>query len=54
MELAAAINLRDITAALERAPDTALVVIDSIQTMWLDTIESAPGTVAQVRAPRSN
>jgi DNA repair protein RadA/Sms len=50
LELAAAINLRDITAALEQAPDTALVVIDSIQTMWLDTIESAPGTVAQVRA----
>jgi DNA repair protein RadA/Sms len=50
LELAAAINLRDITAALERAPDTALVVIDSIQTMWLDSIESAPGTVAQVRA----
>jgi DNA repair protein RadA/Sms len=50
LELAAAINLRDITAALEHAPDTALVVIDSIQTMWLDTIESAPGTVAQVRA----
>jgi DNA repair protein RadA/Sms len=50
LELAAAINLRDITAALERAPDTALVVIDSIQTMWLDAIESAPGTVAQVRA----
>jgi DNA repair protein RadA/Sms len=55
MELAAAINLRDIIAALERAPDAGvseigLVVIDSIQTMWLDTIESAPGTVAQVRA----
>jgi DNA repair protein RadA/Sms len=50
LELATAINLRDITAALERAPDTALVVIDSIQTMWLDSIESAPGTVAQVRA----
>ncbi len=50
MELAAAINLRGITAALEHAPDAALVVIDSIQTMWLDTIESAPGTVAQVRA----
>ncbi|NDG48009.1 MAG: DNA repair protein RadA, partial [Rhodospirillales bacterium] len=28
----------------------ALVVIDSIQTMWLDTLDSAPGTVAQVRA----
>ncbi len=26
------------------------MVIDSIQTMWLDTIESAPGTVSQVRA----
>jgi DNA repair protein RadA/Sms len=50
LDLAAAINLRDIAAALERAPDTALVAIDSIQTMWLDAIESAPGTVAQVRA----
>jgi DNA repair protein RadA/Sms len=26
------------------------VVIDSIQTMWLDALDSAPGTVAQVRA----
>jgi len=25
-------------------------VIDSIQTMWLDSVESAPGTVTQVRA----
>ncbi len=47
--LAAAINLRDIAASLERE-SAALVVIDSIQTMWLDQIESAPGTVAQVRA----
>src|SRR5579863_4486525 len=50
LELAAAINLRDITASLQSAGDAALVVIDSIQTMWLDSIESAPGTVAQVRA----
>jgi len=50
MELAAAINLRDISASLEAAPDAALVVIDSIQTMWLDNIDSAPGTVSQVRA----
>jgi DNA repair protein RadA/Sms len=50
VELAASINLRDITASLEDASDVALVVIDSIQTMWLDTIESAPGTVSQVRA----
>ena len=26
------------------------MVIDSIQTMWLDTVESAPGSVAQVRS----
>src|SRR3954471_4229281 len=50
IELAAAINVRDIIAGLEQAKDTALVVIDSIQTMWVDQIESAPGTVAQVRA----
>jgi DNA repair protein RadA/Sms len=48
--LAAAINVRDIVAGLEQAKDTALVVIDSIQTMWMDSIDSAPGTVAQVRA----
>ena len=50
IELAAAINVRDIVASLEQAGDTALVVINSIQTMWMDTIESAPGTVTQVRA----
>jgi DNA repair protein RadA/Sms len=50
LELAAAINLRDIAASLQSAGDTSLVVIDSIQTMWLDSIDSAPGTVAQVRA----
>ena len=50
MELAAAINLRDIAATLEHEPTTTLVVIDSIQTMWMDSIESAPGTVSQVRA----
>jgi DNA repair protein RadA/Sms len=50
LSLAAAINLRDIAASLQSAADAALVVIDSIQTMWLDAIDSAPGTVAQVRA----
>ena len=50
LELASAINVRDIAATLEGERDLALLVIDSIQTMWLDSIESAPGTVAQVRA----
>ena len=48
--LAASINVRDIAATLDHERDIALVVIDSIQTMWLDGIESAPGTVSQVRA----
>jgi DNA repair protein RadA/Sms len=50
IELAAAINVRDIAASLEQAADTTLVVIDSIQTMWLDAVDSAPGSLAQVRA----
>jgi DNA repair protein RadA/Sms len=50
LDLAAATNLRDIAAVLETEREAILVVIDSIQTMWLDTLESAPGTVAQVRA----
>ena len=47
--LAAETNLRDILTTLEaEAPD--LAIIDSIQTMWLDTVEAAPGSVSQVRA----
>ena len=50
VQLGAETNLKDIIGTLEngKAPDA--VVIDSIQTMWTDTLDSAPGTVAQVRA----
>ena len=48
--LASATNLRDILASLDVADGPELAVIDSIQTMYLDTLDSAPGTVAQVRA----
>ncbi|MEM9968635.1 MAG: DNA repair protein RadA [Pseudomonadota bacterium] len=49
VQLAAETNLRDILTTLDiEKPD--LVVIDSIQTMWADTVESAPGSVSQVRA----
>ncbi len=48
--LATATNVRDISTTLEDGEAPAFVVIDSIQTMYVDTIESAPGTVAQVRA----
>ncbi len=47
--LASATAVRDILAALESAPPD-VVIIDSIQTMYLDVLDSAPGTVAQVRA----
>jgi DNA repair protein RadA/Sms len=49
VKLAAATNLRDILTTLEaEKPD--LVIIDSIQTMWADNVEAAPGSVSQVRA----
>ena len=50
LALAAATALRDIAASLEAEDEAALVVIDSIQTLWLDALDSAPGTVAQVRS----
>ena len=47
--LAAETNLRNILTTLDHEkPD--LVIIDSIQTMWADHIEAAPGSVSQVRS----
>jgi len=49
VKLASETNLRDILTTLEaESPD--FVIIDSIQTMWLDTVEAAPGSVSQVRS----
>jgi DNA repair protein RadA/Sms len=50
VELAAETSVEDIIATLSQGDLPRLVVIDSIQTMWTDTVESAPGTVTQVRA----
>jgi DNA repair protein RadA/Sms len=50
VRLAAVTSVRDILAALDQASGPEIVVIDSIQTMHLDTLDSAPGTVSQVRA----
>jgi DNA repair protein RadA/Sms len=49
VKLAAETNLRDILTTLE-AEAPQLAVIDSIQTMWSDSVDSAPGSVSQVRA----
>ncbi len=43
-------SVRDILATLETVDAPRVIVIDSIQTMFLDSLDSAPGTVAQVRA----
>ena len=49
VQLGAATNLRNILTTMDtEKPD--LVIIDSIQTMWADTVESAPGSVSQVRS----
>lgn len=50
VELAAATHVEDILATLGQGRRPALVVIDSIQTMFTDAADSAPGTVTQVRA----
>ncbi len=52
VDLASATNVRDIVKSMsgengKRAYD--VMVIDSIQTMYVDTVDSAPGTVTQVR-----
>ena len=51
LQLAASSNVRDILTTLKQSPGLpSLLVIDSIQTMYVDSLDSAPGTVAQVRA----
>ena len=49
VKLAAETSIEDIVATLSQGPAPHLLVIDSIQTMWTQTVESAPGTVTQVR-----
>ncbi|OJF94487.1 DNA repair protein RadA [Pararhizobium antarcticum] len=47
--LAAETNVEDILATLGEGRRPDLAIIDSIQTLWSDTADSAPGTVTQVR-----
>ena len=50
MALASETNLANILATLADGKRPDLVVIDSIQTLWADALDAAPGTVSQVRA----
>jgi DNA repair protein RadA/Sms len=48
--LACETSLAHILATLEAGPPPDLIVVYSIQTLWAEAIEAAPGTVSQVRA----
>lgn len=50
LQLAVATSVRDILSSIDTTDAPDMVVIDSIQTMFVDSLDSAPGTVAQVRA----
>ena len=50
VELASETSVEDILATLTVGEPARLVIIDSIQTMWTDVMDAAPGTVTQVRA----
>lgn len=49
VELATETNIKSILKSLDGPTPPEIVVIDSIQTMYLDDLDSAPGSVAQVR-----
>ena len=49
LQLGAAISVGDIIETFDKGDAPDLLVIDSIQTMFVDNIESAPGTVTQLR-----
>ena len=49
VELLSETSVEIILATLQQGPAPDLVIIDSIQTLWTDRVESAPGTVTQVR-----
>jgi DNA repair protein RadA/Sms len=42
-------NLANIIATLGSAAPPSLVVIDSVQTLWSEGVEAAPGTISQLR-----
>ena len=49
IKLASETSVRDVLTTLGTMQSPSLLVIDSIQTMYSDAIEGAPGTVSQVR-----
>jgi DNA repair protein RadA/Sms len=50
VKLAAETSVENILATLAADKPPALLIVDSIQTLWTDIVDSAPGTVTQVRS----
>lgn len=50
IQLAATTNVSEIINSIDGKKMPTIVIIDSIQTMFLEELSSAPGTVSQVRA----
>ena len=50
IQLAATTNVADIVNTVKAGATPTIIIIDSIQTMFIEELSSAPGTVSQVRA----
>ena len=50
VQLMAETGMENILATLGESKRPDLIIVDSIQTLWTGTVESAPGTVTQLRA----
>jgi len=50
IQLAATTNVSEIIGSIKADKTPTIIIIDSIQTMFLEELSSAPGTVSQVRA----
>ena len=49
VQLGSATCVEDILATLNAAPAPGILAIDSIQTIWTQSLDAAPGTIAQLR-----
>jgi len=50
IQLASTTNVGEIISSISSEKNPTIVIVDSIQTMFLEELSSAPGTVSQVRA----
>ncbi len=50
VRIAAETNVAAIFAALDAMDAADLVIVDSIQTLWSESVDAPPGTISQVRA----